>query len=278
MNIIRILTLTAVLTVWCGCSGEKGKAAGSKVVSLSPAATEIVLALDGKPALAGRSSACTMSRAAGIPVVGDMGLPFAEPVLSSGAQTVLTDSVAPSLAWMQLEKCGMKKVVLPGNKLDDLPSNIRTVGEIIGKQPQAEKLAGKLSQHICQLRRQVPVQQKRALVVISLPPVVSCGADSFIHEALLLAGAENIAAGAGKGYFAVSTEFICHTDPEVIISFLPPGMTEKYFSRNEFRNMTAVRNRQIFYPDPDKFCRLAPQLPAEISKLKSLLAGDIRQK
>ena len=88
--------------------------------------------------------------------------------------------------------------------------------------------------------------------------------------------AENIAARAGQGYFSVSTEFILNADPEVIISFLPREVTEKYFSRNEFRNMTAVRERKIFYPDPDKFCRLAPQLPQEIAKLRSLLAGDIR--
>jgi len=276
MNIVRIVVLLLVLTGLTGCSGQKDDSGSGKVVSLSPAATEIILALDGKAALAGRSSACTMSAAADVPVAGDMGLPFVEPVLASGAKTVLTDSVAPAVAWEQLAKCRVKKVVLPAAKLDDLPSNVRTVGKIIGQEAQAEKLAGELSDEIRRLRAAVPVQKKRALVVISLPPVVSCGGDSFIHEALLLAGAENIAARAGKGYFPVSTEFILNADPEVIISFLPREVTEKYFARNEFRNMTAVRERKIFYPDPDKFCRLAPQLPQEIAKLRSLLAGDIR--
>ena len=270
MKIITIISsVLSVLTL---------AAAPVKVVSLSPAVTEVILAIGGKSQLAGRSSACDMAAVRDIPVVGDLGRPFVEPVLQSGAKVVLSDTIAPGKEWGMLQKCQVRTLHLPGRRIQDLPGNIRQAGKTLHRETAAKAVAEQVESELSGLRRNVPAHPVSALVVISLPPVVSCGAESFLDEALQLAGAQNIARKIPGNYFVLSNEFICAAAPEVIISFISPELTEKYFSRQEFRHLPAVKNRRFVYPDTDSMCRLTPRLPGAIKELKRLLAGDLLQK
>ena len=77
-------------------------------------------------------------------------------------------------------------------------------------------------------------------------------------------------------------EFICKTDPEVILWC---GMSKQdrknaekfFFEKKEFQKITAVKNRRIIFLDPAKFCRLTPQLIDEIINLRLRVPGKFQQ-
>ncbi|MCI5778418.1 MAG: ABC transporter substrate-binding protein [Lentisphaeria bacterium] len=248
-----------------------------KVVSLSPAVTKMILALDGGTQLVGRSSACDQAAAERTPVVGDLGRPFVEPVLKSGAKFVLTDMAAPGPQWDMLKRCGVRVVLLPARTMDDLPDNVAEVGRILGRARAGDRLAGELRAKLEQLRRHPVRRRMRALVVLGLPPVVSCGRGSFVTDALALAGLDNIAAGAAENYFVLSTEVIHAADPEVIVSFVPEASARKYFSRGEYRNLAAVKAGRFLFPAIEDICRLTPRMPAALEALRSQLERDFPQ-
>ncbi len=248
-----------------------------KVISLSPAVTDMILAIGGRENLAGRSSACDAPQAKNIPVAGDMGKPFTEPVLKSGAKLILSDTRAPGPQWDMLQKCGVRAELLPAGNIDDLPRNIRRIGSLLNRQKSAEKTAYEIESDLAMLRQTPPRIRIKTLIILGLPPVVSCGRNSFMTGALALAGVENIAAAAPGSYFVLNPEMIHAAAPDLIVSFVPPDATEKYFSRAEYRSIPAVKNRKFLYPPIEKLCRLTPELPREVKKLKSAIERDFPQ-
>lgn len=264
---MRIKKIFWLFAVWCLAVAAEPV----QVISLAPAVTEIILAVGGKADLAGRSTACDIPEVKHVPMVGDMGKPFVEPVLKSRAKVILTDTLAPVPQWGVLKRCGIEVIQLPGRSVSDLPGNIRMIGRVLHREAAAEQAACRVEKELAALRSSLPEHPVRALVVIALPPVVTCGESSFLSNALSLAGVENISGGIKQDYFVLNSEHIIAAAPEVIISFMPAGATEKYFSRNEFRNIPAVKERKFFYPDVNRLCRMAPALPGALQELRSLL-------
>ena len=266
--------IIAAIAVFWAVAASAGQI---RVASLSPAVTEMVLSLGCRDLLAGRSSACDQAEVREIPVVGDLGRPFVEPLLQTGARVVLTDMLVPGPQWDALKKFGVSVVVFPAKKLSDLPDNLRRMGRILGCEARAEALARSMTEELAALRRTPPPRRVRTLVVLGLPPVVSCGKGSFVTDALALAGLDNIAVSASEGYFILSTEVIHRADPELIVSFVPEAATVQYFSRSEYRGMSAVKARRFRYPPIEELCRLTPKLPAALRRLRSDVEREFPQ-
>ena len=240
-----------------------------RVISLSPGVTDAICAIGGKRYLCGRSSACNAPGTSGIPVAGNMGFPALEKVLHLRPTHLISDTKHPDGKWKLLERAGIKVIFLPGKSIDDYPDNLRFLGKLLNLGKNAGRAAAEYEQKISQLRKSIPVRKCKVLPVFGTAPVISCGKESFIHEALLLAGGENICGIAGKSYFTVSTEYILMQQPEVIIfGGIPEAVIKTYFSRREFRNLPAVKNNRIIEVDADDFCRAGTRLPESVKALR----------
>lgn len=248
--------------------------AAEKVVSLSPAVTELILYAGGKDLLCGRSSVCDDPSVRDLPVAGDLGRPVVEAVLKSGAGMVICDIRHPGALWKKLEKCGIKVVMLPAEKLSDLPDNVEKTGKVLNLPEAAGKAAG-LRKRIEKLKQDSPAIRYRVVVLFSVSPLVTCGKESFISEALSLAGLDNAAGSAGKGYFILSAEYLCRLDPEVILlAGVPEEAAARYFRHPVFRDMAAVRHGRIVHLDANRWSRLTPGIIQAAEELK-LRSGSI---
>lgn len=255
-----------------------------RIVSLSPAVTETIIYSGGVPFLCGRSSCC--DKLTHLPVAGDLGRPFVEPVLNLQPGLVISDARYPGNEWQTLQKLNIKTLFFKGENLDDLTGNLLLLSKLPGLEKSAAAAAEKIQQKLTDLRKTPPEKRLPALIVFGINPVISCGEKSFITEAMALAGLNNIcngyAAGKINGYFVLNIEFICKTDPEVILWC---GMSKQdrknaekfFFEKKEFQKITAVKNRRIIFLDPAKFCRLTPQLIDEIINLRLRLPGKFQQ-
>ena len=240
-----------------------------KVVSLSPALSDAVVLIGGKGALAGRSSACDAVEISAVPIAGSMGRPAVEQVIKLRPDAVISDSCYPGNHWQVLERAGVKVIFLPGEKISDFPANLRMLGKMLKLEKNAARAAQSFEQEIEELQKSLPAKRVRALIVFAVSPVISCSEKSFINEALLLAGVQNICAEGKRAYFTVSSEYILRREPEVIISAgVPEAAVKSFFSRPEFRHIEAVKRQRIIAIDPDKFCRAGKNLPQAIKALR----------
>ena len=242
--------------------------AAERVISLAPAVTELILYAGGKDLLGARSSACDFPEIRHLPIAGDMGKPFTEKVLSLKPSVVISDARHPQGNWELLQRCGIKTCFLPGKNLDDLPENIRKLGSVLNL-PDAGKKADILAEKIANLRKTAPADPVKSVVLFGVSPLISCGKETFISEALLLAGAKNSAAAGKKGYFMLSMEEFCKLEPQMIfIAGVPEKIVRDFFAKPLFRKIPAVKNNRIIYLDENKWCRLAPGIVSAIENLR----------
>lgn len=240
-----------------------------RVISLSPALTDAVVLIGGIEQLCGRSRVCNSPGTVHIPVAGDMGNPAVETIIRLKPDYVISDTFHPGGKWSQLKRAGIKIIDFPGTKIDDFPKNLRKLGKLLKLESSAEFHAARFEQQLRSLKAALPAARQSALAVFGVSPVISCSGKSFIHEALTLAGLSNICKN-GKGvYFTVSAEYILRRDPDVIIvAGVPETAVKNYFSRPEFRHLTAIKKRRIIFVDPDRFCRAGSELIPEIILLR----------
>ena len=242
---------------------------GERVVSLSPAVSEAVIAIGGKALLCGRSSACNIPEISHLPAAGTLGKPLPEKIFQLRCTLLVSDTRHPSRTWLLLQKSPVKVLLLPAKRLDDLPGNLRKLGRALQLEKNAEKTASKFEEQLAALRRTVPERKSKALIIFSTSPAVSCGRESFITEALSLAGFESITGNMPGAYFTVSQEFILQSKPDHIISAgLPLRAVQKYFARPVFRDIPAVKNGSFICADTDRLCRLGINLPQAIRQLR----------
>lgn len=242
--------------------------AGERVVSLSPAVTELVIYAGGGRYLCGKSSACRMAGVRHLPIVGDLGKPYVEKVLKCRATLLLSDVRHPHANWQLLRRCRVKTEILPTEKLSDLPGNLQKIGKLLDL-PEAKVKADNLSKKIAILRENRPARSHKAAIIFGVSPLISCGKNSFISEALSFAGAENIAADAGRGYFIISPEYLCASEAETIyVIGVPERIVRQYFSRPVFRMIPAVKNSRIIFLDEEKWSKLTPATIDAAEKLQ----------
>ena len=245
-----------------------------KVISLSPGVTDAICAIGGVKYLYGRSSACNAPEAAAVPVAGNMGLPAMEKIVKLRPTHIISDTRHPDGNWRMLEQLGIKVIILPGKNVADHAANLRKLGAMLKLETQAEAEAAKYERRIQELKnRNRKKKAVKLLLVLGLPGVISCGRKSFLHEAVTLAGGENICGTLEQGYFTVSTEYILKAQPEAIVcAGLPMETVKAYFSRSEYRNLPAVKQRRFIAIDSDSFCRVGSKLPDAIEALSDALS------
>ena len=247
--------------------------AAIRIVSLSPAVTDAIVEIGAVDLLCGRSRVCDAPGTANIPIAGDMGLPAVEKILRLRATHVVSDTRHPGGNWKFLEQRGIKLIFLPGKKIADFPENLRILGKLIKREKSAGIAAEKFEKKIAALRNAKIARRPRVLAVFAIPPVISCGKNSFVNEALEVAGAENICGRMERSYFTLSTEYIIKAAPEaIIIAGVPEKAVREYFKRPEFRSLPAVKLQRFIMVDPDEFCRAGSKLPEAIRQLKKVLS------
>ena len=264
MNKFNILWLSLLFPWWL--------IAAEKVVSLSPALTQLVMMLDGVPSLCGRSSACYFPEVSHLPVVGDLGRPFPEAVLQSGATVVLCDAVHPEANWAVLSRCQVRVERFATGDIGALPENLRRLGRLLGREERAEEAAAEVAAGIARLRSSPPGKPVRAAVLFGVEPVISCGGDVFISDVLHLAGVENIAGNAGQGYFILSVEYLYRENPDWILTIgIPGAVAEQAFRHGLLRQLPAVKNGRIIVLDADRWSRLTPEIINAANELRRRL-------
>ena len=259
-----------------------GEEKRNKVVSLSPALTEIIFALGAGERLAGRSSACNYpSGVKKLPVMGDFGNPDRERILKSGATLVLTnDLINPTLV-KRFKSMGITLRILPLAGENDYFQLLSFLGRLFRKEKEAASLAASFRKDLAlmeKLRKNAAfTPRKKALFIVWDRPLLAAGGRSLPDRILALAGLKNIASRVKSEYFKASMEWITKEDPDYILfPGLPRERIRLLKNAPYWKNLRAVKKgRLITAQDEDLLFRIGPRWGKGIVELqKKIIAAE----
>jgi iron complex transport system substrate-binding protein len=179
-----------------------------RVVSLVPAASEMLYAMGRADVLVGRTDYDTASWAAAIPSVGGGLEPSLEAVVALDPDVVIRfageqDTRTPS----RLDQLGIPHVAVRPDRVEDIYLTVELIGRTVGEPTRADSLVdvirGGLDRAAATVRALPRV--RFAYVLDGTPPWVA-GTGTFIDDVLSLMGGDNAFADLGALYAPVSPE------------------------------------------------------------------------
>lgn len=218
-----------------------------RVVSTSPAVTEIIFAIGGGGQLVGRTDYCHYpTEAERIESIGGISNLNIEKVLSLQPDVVISGSMIPKKVTAQLEKLGVPTVcVIEKKHFEGLYENIQRIGLLIGKKGTADSLAAKLKETLEATRQKATSEEKWPslyyVVGYGTGGDYTAGGDSYINDIIRLAGYRNIAEKV-RGW-SFSTEALMSADPDYIL--IRREDSASFAQKAPYNRLTAVKKGRI---------------------------------
>ena len=196
-------------------------AAPKRVVSLSPAVTEIMFALGADSMLVGRTEFCVYPpQAASIENIGGISNLNIEKVLSVNPDLIISGSMVPEKVVQQFQTMGVPLVcVIEKPVFEGLYDNIAKIGNLVRHDRQADSLCGVLREEVAAMTQDseshLPHPTVYYVVGYGKGGNFTAGGNTFINDIITMAGGQNIAAD-NEGW-TYSLEALMQADPDYIL-------------------------------------------------------------
>ncbi len=245
----------------------------SRIVSLSPAMTEILYDLGLGDSIVGVTIYCDYPEAAkSKPKVGGFANPSLEAIVAVRPDLViLTSDGNPADIYLRLERFGIQTYVFRATRLAQLPGAIRQLGQALGIEKKADararEIEAALERYAKNARALRGDARPRVLFIIHPEPLLVAGPGTVIDDALTLLGLDNIATGAKSPYPKYSVEEIVRRSPDVIFigqGPMSPNLSDKLLKR--IRSLAAVQKGRVYYVS-ELLYRLTPRTMLGIDEL-----------
>lgn len=246
-----------------------------RIVSLTPATTEILFAIGAGPRVAAKVEdvADYPPAAHDLPVVATFSGVDVEKIVALGADLVVSGGAGLSQgpAVEKLRKAGIPVVVSYPTRLAGAVASIRTIGRAAGRPVDADALAGWMEARFAELSAAVEDRAKPRVYyeIDATNGLFTPPADSIYGEMLRLAGSDPI---AGDASYTIPLEKLVSADPEVILlGDAAYGVTaDQVAKRPGWDGMTAVKAGRIVDIDDVLVTRPGPRL---VDGLRALIAA-----
>ena len=224
-------------------------AAPQRVVSLSPAVTEIMFALGAGDLLVGRTDFCVYPDAAGdIPSIGGISNLNVERILSMQPDLIISGSMVGKKFTDQFDQMGTPMVcVIEKPKFEALYDNIKTIGKLVGKEHEADSLIENLKLRMESLLAHGDSSQNTQLpsvyyvVGFGAGGNFTAGGNTFINDIIRMAGGRNIAEDI-EGW-SYSLEALVKEDPNFII--VRREDSAAFCGMKPYNRLSAVKNGHV---------------------------------
>ena len=268
----RVFLALLFLAIGCRPAAPPATRSGTRVVSLLPSFTEILFAIGAGDRVVGRTAWCDYPPAArAIPSVGDGMPPNVEAVAARQPDLVVLYNSGPNvIAAQQLERLGIRTVLLDMNRLQDLGPATRTLGRLTGLEQRAESLATAMDSLL--LPTPPTFSTSLAFIVWDNPPII-IGRGSYLHQLAELAGARNAFADVSAPSAQVSLETIAQRNPHwiAVLTDSADAGPPAFAARREWRAVPAVRAKRFLILQGSLFGRPGPRSAEAVRALRAML-------
>lgn len=216
-----------------------------RVVSLSPAVTEILFALGAQDLLVGRTDFCVYPDAAmDIPSIGGISNLNIESILALKPDLVISGSMVGKKVTDQMDAMGTPMVcVIEKPRFEALYDNITAIGCLVDKEHEADSLNKLLRNKIDNLSTYQPTNVSAAYYVVGFGAGgnFTAGGNTFINDIIRMAGGRNIAEGI-EGW-SYSLEALMKEDPDYII--VRREDSAAFCDMKPYNRLSAVKNGHV---------------------------------
>jgi len=273
-----------VLLAACGSRPDPDRTAAlappQRVVSLAPALTEILFALEAGDRVAGVTTYCDWPEQARTkPKVGGFADPSIEAVLALEPDLVLA-SPGPGNreAVLAVERAGRRVVLVPAETLEDTYRAIETIARLCAVEGRGERLIGRIRERIDAVARSAAnAPRVRTLFCVQVDPIIVAGAGTLPSELLELAGGENVV--TAPRYPRLGIESVLAAAPEVIVQARMDAVASDNSAGSEGRfwrrwsAIPAVHDGRVYVRDLTPALRAGPRIADAVEMLAGLLHG-----
>ncbi len=251
-----------------------------RIVSLIPAATEIIYALGAEACLVGRSA--YDNHPAGVELIPDVGQAIGadvEKVIARRPDLVLLVAGSDNARTVeQFEHLGVASLVFRLNRLSGLKATIERMGRALGREAQADSLWTSIARDLDTVGRSTAdLNTPTVYYDIAYPPSITIGAGSYLDTLITIAGGRNVFHDIAAPSPTVTLEAIVLRDPDIIVHPVSGkwGGAAHPTDRPLWRGLKAVSTNRIRTVDADLLHRLGPRIGEAAKQLAEALHPEL---
>lgn len=167
----------------------------------------------------------------------------------------------------------LQSLLSASEQLDDIPKEIKALGELFHTQIQANRVARILNAQLQNLKNRFTNKTPlRVFYQLWYPPLITIADHQFISQTIQLCGGKNIFAHSTAKTLTVSTESVVSRNPDVILlggeKHLHPQWQALW---QHWPMISAVKTKRIYGVENDLLQRPGPRLIAGTAYLCWLL-------
>jgi iron complex transport system substrate-binding protein len=248
-----------------------------RIISLSPAATEILFAIGAGPkVVAGTEYDTFPEEAKQLPRVGGF-TPQSiniEAILAHKPDLVVAAPQKDVIA--ALEKFGIPVVALDPKGTADVWNNVELLGKLTGCEAKANEVAAGGRKRFTRPPFISGPTRKGVLFVLADEPLITSGHGTFIDEIISNALGKNVFADVAESWPKVSDEQVLARGADVIICVEHAGggggsVPARLKMRPGWDKLKAVKEGQVYAVDADLLTRPGPRLVDGLEAVEKLL-------
>ena len=273
--ITLLLTLSVLtgLTFAAGKSSKKNTASDVRIVTLGPAATEIIFAIGAQDQLVARTDLCDYPpEAANYPSVGG----FAGNTIS--LESII--SYEPTLVYLfagmhdflvqPLQDLGITVYVSDAVSIDAVKKEILEIGALTGHDKGAQKVVKQMDATLARTEKLIKNKMKKQAKPtvyweVWHEPMMSVGKNTFMNDIITLAGGINIFGNEEYAYPMVSEEAVLDANPDFIF-YTGDGM-----GGGQPSDIFKPKGGVYYMGDDDRYVRSIPRCVDAVEKLANIL-------
>ncbi|MDT4952438.1 MAG: iron complex transport system substrate-binding protein [Acidobacteriota bacterium] len=252
-----------------------------RIITLAPNLTEIVYAIGAGNRLVGNTTYCDYpAEAKQVAKVGDTLQPNIERIIALRPEVIFISTASQLETFTkQLSERGIAVFVTDPHDLDGVFSSIKTLGDLLGQQEQAEKLVGSLRARAAAVENGVGTRPVVTVFYqVSPSPLWTAGRRSWITDLIRRAGGKSVTAEVEGEWMRYSDEAAIASRPEAIIMATSDSMNgEKMEVASALQKSPAVLNRRVYGINADFLSRPGPRLVDGLEQMARVLHPEVFQ-
>ncbi len=283
-SLVRVLGIVVLGVAIAGCSAPPASSgspvsAPRRIVSLTPALTEVLFAVGAGDRVVGVTDYCDFpEQVKSLPKVGGYVNPSVEAVLALHPDlVVISPGPGNRDAATAMQRAGLHVVPFAAETLEDSLAAIEAVAAATGDGPKGAALAKTVRERLSAVAAKVAGRPRvRALFCIQTDPIIAAGAGTLPSQLLEAAGGTNVV--DAPRYPRMDVEAVAAAKPDVILQSRmdvarDDGRIEAAFW-GRWSSIPAVANRRVVVLPDDLTLRPGPRVAEAAEELARILHGD----
>jgi iron complex transport system substrate-binding protein len=253
-----------------------------RIITLAPSLTEIVYALGAGDRLVGNTTFCDYpAEAKKVEKVGDTLQPNVEKIIALKPDVILITTASQLETFTkQLDERQIAVFVTDPHDLEGVFRSIKTLGELLGQQEQADKLVGDLRARTSAVEDAVKSRPVVSVFYqVSPSPLWTAGRRSWITDLIKRAGGKSVTAEVEGEWMRYSEEAAMASKPEAIIMATggASGADEKMDVAPALLKSPAAQNNRVYGISGDYLSRPGPRLVDGLEEMARALHPEAFQ-